>query len=318
MRIIFLGSGEFGCESLRWLNGSGHEVVQVVTQPARRAGRGRKVIATPIARLAAELNLPCREAGDVNEPAITQSIVDLKPDILLVIAFGQKIGPALLNMPHCVTINLHGSLLPKYRGAAPINWAIINGEPQTGLTVIELNEVWDAGRILGQVATDIGAQETAGELHDRLAKMGPGLLAEVLEKIQTGTMTPQVQDSKLASRAPKLAKTDGAIHWNRPAEQIRNHIHGMWPWPGAYCNLQQAEKQHGERVTIARAECLVAPADSDVSSGAPGELAEDLSIVCGQGRLKLLQVKPTGGRLMSFDDFVNGRHLQSGDRFLDG
>jgi len=318
MRIVFLGSGEFGYESLRWLAGSAHEVVQVITQPARRAGRGRKVLRTCIARLAGELDLPWCESENVNAPAMTQRIGSLRPELLLVIAFGQKIGPALLNMPNCRAINLHGSLLPKYRGAAPINWAIINGEKQTGLTVIEMNEAWDAGRILGQSTTEILPGETAGELHDRLAQLGPQLLAEVLEKIEKGTVIGRVQDEKPACRAPKLSKADGALRWDQSAGQIRNRIHGMWPWPGAYCYLQQAHKDRRERVTIARAQSVPSTGSSGIGPSAPGTVAEDLTIICGRERLRLLQVRPDNGRLMAFEAFVNGRRLQSGDRFLDG
>ena len=213
-------------------------------------------------------------------------------------------------------INLHGSLLPRYRGAAPINWAIINGESQTGLTMIELNERWDAGDILGQSATAIGETETAGELHDRLAKMGPELVAEVLDRIAQGSDEPLVQDSSTACRAPKLQKGDGAIRWDQSAEQIRNQIHGMWPWPGAYCRLEQVGKAHPERLTVARAEVSTdSGSRSDRQSGA---LTEELNVVCGTGVLKLLEVKPDNGKLMSFDAFVNGRRVQVGDRFIDG
>ena len=171
MRIVFLGSGDFGCSSLRRLQECGHALLQVVTQPARQSGRGRKVKPTAIAALAAELKLPCVETANVNAADVVTKIRAFEPEVLVVIAFGQKIGKELLQIPNCRVINLHGSLLPKYRGAAPINWAIINGETETGLTVIELNEQWDAGDILGQVKTQIQPTQTAGELHDRLAEM---------------------------------------------------------------------------------------------------------------------------------------------------
>ncbi len=319
MRIVFLGSGEFGCESIKWLVGSSgrkHQVLEVITQPARQAGRGRKMHPTPIASVAEELNLPYRQSENVNNHELVDHITSLEPEILLVIAFGQKIGTALLNLPNCRVINLHGSLLPKYRGAAPINWAIINGEKQTGLTVIEVNEFWDAGNILGQVATEIKPQETAGELHDRLAIMGPHLVGEVLEKIAQGTDAPLIQDDSLACRAPKLEKNDGKIRWNQGVRGIRNFIHGMWPWPGAFCQLQQKAKTMPERVCIGRAEVISECADETTEP--PGTVTEDMSIICRPGKIKLLEIRPDNSKLMDFAAFVNGRRLQPGDRFLDG
>jgi len=315
MRVVFLGSGRFGCDSLTWLVRSEHELIHVVTQPARPAGRGRKTIPTPIATLAQELQLSVCESADVNEPAFVRRIHHLRPDVMLVIAFGQKIGPSLLDTPGCRVVNLHGSLLPRYRGAAPVNWAIINGERRTGITVIELNERWDAGDILGQLATDIDPAETAGELHDRLAAMGPDLLADVLRQIAEGTAKPIQQDDSLQCRAPKLRKADGAIRWHRSAERIRNHIHGMWPWPGAFCRLKQAHRSKCERLTIARAKVL---AETSAAETEPGAVTDDLSIACGTGRLMPIQVRPDSGKLMDFSDFANGRHLKVGDMFLDG
>ena len=319
MRIIFFGSGEFGRLTLGWLAQSEHELLQIVTQPARPAGRGRKIVRTLIAQLAERLDLPVVESPDVNQADFIARISALQPQIIMVIAFGQKIGPALLSLSDCRVINLHGSLLPAYRGAAPINWAIINSEKQTGLTIIELDETWDGGAILGQKATGIGPTETAGELHDRLAEMGPALMAQVLDQIARGVDQPLVQDARRASRAPKLRKADAAVAWNQPARQICSKINGMWPWPGAYCFLRQANSDKFERLTLARAELGPVASDSepgDSNNRAPaGRLADDLSITCGRGRLRLLELKPENGKLMSFADFVNGRRLQPGDQF---
>jgi len=319
MRIVFLGSGEFGRESLKKLSERNHEILEVVTQPARRSGRGRKVTPTPIARLAEQLKLPISETDNVNEPNCVEHIRSLGPELLLVIAFGQKIGPALLKQRDFRTVNLHGSLLPKYRGAAPINWAIINGDRETGITLIEMDEGWDTGDILGQHKTAIKPGETAGELHDRLAQMGPGLLSEVLDRIVQGTDEPIKQDESRASRAPKLKKSDGAIHWTQSAEKISCQIHGMWPWPGSFCRLQQKGREKTERVNVARVEFLPeSPPTATVGVREPGMIIDDMSVLCGEGKLRLLEVKPENGKLMPFGDFVNGRHIQSGDCFLDG
>ena len=316
MRIVYCGGGEFGCLSLRWLSESSHNLLQVFTAPARPAGRGKKLRPTPIAQLTHQLLLPCREEADINRPEVVDSIRALHPDVIVVIAFGQKIGPALLNLPDCRVINIHASLLPAFRGAAPINWAIITGASRTGLTAIELNEIWDGGAILGQTATDIRSHETAGELHDRLAALSPPLLEEVLHKIETGAADPIAQDDTQASKAPKLSKTDAAISWNNDALRLRNLIHGMSPWPGAYCQLHQADSQP-ERIIIARAEIVDAAAPADPSL-TPGALDHDLNVICHPGRLRLLEVKPTAGRLMTFRDLVNGRRISSNDHFLDG
>lgn len=313
MRIIYFGGGQFACPSLRWLNESTHDIFEVITGPPRPAGRGKKLRPTPIAALARELDLPCREEPNVNQPELLDHFRSLNPDVIIVIAFGQKLGPGLFDMPGCRVINIHGSLLPALRGAAPINWAIMNGSTETGLTVIELNEVWDGGAILGQNATPIRTNETAGELHDRLADLAPALLEDVLNKIAAGTDQPLAQDETKASRAPKLSKADAAIDWTQTATVIRNRIHGTWPWPGAYCHLQQPNKQP-ERIIIARAE-LVEPAPPSAS---PGSLDENMNVVCGAGSLRLLEVKPTGGKLMTFRDLLNGRRISTRDRFENG
>jgi len=319
MRVLFLGSGEFGCPSLVWLAGSPHNLLEVITQPARPAGRGRQPRPTAIAQLAEQLHLTCRPTDNINDLALIRHINDLKPDILLVIAFGQKIDSDILNNGDYRCINLHASLLPRYRGAAPVNWAIINGDTHTGLSVIELNEQWDAGDVLGQIGIDILPGETAGQLHDRLAELGPKLLDQTLEKLAADAIESVHQDKNLATYAPKLSKTDGTIHWALPAEQLCHHIHGMWPWPGAYCFLAKSTQSQPFRLTIARAEVSSpSTAEIQISPYLPGRLAKDMTVFCGTGRLKLLQVKPDNGKLMDFTDFVNGHHLHPGDLFLDG
>jgi len=318
MRLVFFGSGGFGCPSLRRLCGGGHEVLRVVTQPARPGGRGHQPQPTEIARLSSELALPCVEAAAVNEPALLQDVTALRPEALVVIAFGQKLQAGWLRLPGCRAINLHASLLPKYRGAAPIHWAIINGERETGVTVIELNEVWDGGAILGRRAMRIRPGETAGELHDRLAELGPELLLEVLEQMARGQDRPQPQDERQASRAPKLRKSDAALNWSQPAERVVNWVQGTWPWPGAYSTLRQTNGRT-ERVTFARAKVAESSGSTgDSAAGEPGSVAPDLNICCRPGRLRPLEVQPDNGRLMSYEEYARGRHLQAGDRFEAG
>jgi len=243
----------------------------------------------------------------------------LRPEAIVVIAFGQKIGSDLLNLKNCHVINLHGSLLPKYRGAAPINWAIINGETETGVSVITLNERWDAGAVLGQARLEIKPDETAGALHDRLAALGPAVVEHVLNDLESGAATKVIQEETEATRAPKLRKSDGAIDWAKSAETIGNLVRGMWPWPGAHSHFEQQGKPSQERVTIKSAEVVMRTPEETTGQGRrPGTVLEDLSIACGSGRLRLGHVKPEGGKLMSYEAFARGRHVQPGDRFVKG
>ncbi len=316
MRIIFLGSGAFGCETLESLVKSGHEIPLVVTQPARPAGRGRKIIQTPIAKLSNNLGLNCQETDNINTPDYINMIHNFKPEIILVIAFGQKIGPEILSTPNCKTINLHSSLLPKYRGAAPINWAILNGDKVTGITVIELNEIWDAGAIWGKYESEILPNETAHELHDRLSSFGPELIKKVLQRIQSGDL-PEKQNDEQATRAPKLKKSDGAINWSLPAEEVHRHILGMWSWPGAYCYIMHGNKK--KRLMISRAEIVdMSEIISDQTPIQPGSFYPNMSVACKDGAIKLLEVKPDNGKLMNFEDLMNGWHLTQDNSFLDG
>ncbi len=313
MRIVFMGSGQFGMPSLSYL-AKNHKLVEIFTQPARPAGRGRKVTPTPVELTARELGIPFREAENINALSEVEHIRTLNPDIILVIAFGQWIGKEILALPNCRILNLHSSLLPKYRGAAPINWAIINGESETGITIFELNEQWDAGNILGQHRTPIHPLETAGELHDRLAAMGPLLISEILRKIADGAIHPYHQDDSLACKAPKLQKSSGAIDWSRPANEIACQIRGMWPWPGGYCHLLTHGNTEPIRLTLVRAESFL----DNPANSPPGCLLPDMSIACGSGSLKIHELKPQNSKVMSYKAFLNGHQLSPGDCFLNG
>lgn len=312
MNIVFMGGGEFGCDTLRWLNSSHHQVLRVFTQPARPAGRGRSTTPTPIAQLCEKLQLDCLETANINSPENIGLLAALQPDVIVVIAFGQWLGSGLLKLPARI-INLHSSLLPKYRGAAPINWAIIKGEAVTGVTVIEINEVWDGGGILASESLEIGQTETAGELHDRLAALGPALIAEVLGEIEAGIYNPQKQDDCQACKAPKMKKEDGKVDFSRPAAEIKCQILGMWPWPGAFCHLQQEGAVEQLRVSLCRCEL----AKKGQSNLPPGTFDSQLDIVCGDGQvIRLLEVKPDNGKLMPFKAFANGKRIKAGERVV--
>jgi len=319
MNIVYLGSGEFGLECLNALADSSHSLAFIVTQPPHPAGRGRKPRPTPVARWADTNSIPFIETDNINTPQIIDKIAALQPDLIIVIAFGQKIGAEIINLPPFLlsqestgAINVHASLLPKYRGAAPINWAIINGETETGISIITLAEEMDAGTILAQAKTKILADETAGQLHDRLAKMAAPLLLKTISKIADGSITYADQDHSKATRAPKLKKSDGFLNFADPAKSLRRKILGLWPWPGASAIYLSKKTAKPLRVTIAMAQLIQTSNPAGLKAGT---LDENLNVICGEDALKIIKIKPNGSGLMDFKDFVNGRQTCPGDMF---
>ena len=313
MKIVYLGSGEFGIECLNALANSSHGPAFIVTAPPHPAGRGRKDKPTPVACWAKNHSIPFMETEDVNAPGSIETIAAYQPQLIVVIAFGQKVGNQLINLPPKGAINVHASLLPKYRGAAPVNWAIINGETQTGISIITLAEKMDAGDVLAQAKTDIAADETAGQLHDRLAQIAAPLLLKTIEKITDGTVTYTAQDHSKATLAPKLKKSDGFLDFSESAGSLARKILGLWPWPGASAIYAPKETQKSLRVTIAKAKVVETSNPARMSAGT---LDENLNIICGENALKITKIKPEGSRLMDFKDFVNGWRTVPGDIFM--
>ena len=312
MNLVYLGSGEFGVPCLDALKASGHQLCFVVTQPAHPAGRGRKPQPTPVAQWADAQGVAFVEVENVNAPEVVQRIVACRPEAIVVIAFGQKIGKELVALPPKGAVNVHASLLPKYRGAAPINWAIVRGETHTGVSIITLADKIDAGDILAQARTVIGPQETAGELHDRLAQsVAPLSLLEVLAALEAGAVTYTKQNDAEATFAPKLRKSDGFLDFHEPAEVLAHKIRGFWPWPGATACYTSGEMQKTTRVVLALAEAVPGSGTTPLPVGT---FDRERTIVCGEGRLSIQKIKPAGSGLMSFHAFVNGWHLQPGDR----
>jgi methionyl-tRNA formyltransferase len=313
MNIVYLGSGQFGLPCLNAIIGSRYKITLVITQPAQPAGRGRKEKPTPVAEWSAENQIPVIEAPDVNSSEITEKIKSCKPDILVVIAFGQKISKEVTDIAPKGAINVHASLLPKYRGAAPINWTIINGDSETGISIITVAERMDAGDILAQCRTEIQGDESAGELHDRLAELAAPLLVTTVDQIADGTAKYAKQDDTTATRAPKLKKADGFIDFTEPAELLHRKMMGLWPWPGVSALYKSQKASKAERVIFAKADILRMDNPENL---APGTIDENLNVVCGKDRLQIMQLKPENSRLMSFADFVNGRRVSPGDRFV--
>jgi len=321
MRIVYLGSGEFGIQCLNLLVESKHSLQFIVTQPPHPAGRGRKPRPTPVAKWAGTHSIPFIETENVNAPDSIKKIADYEPDLIVSVAFGQKISNELINLPPklgsprngITAINVHASLLPKYRGAAPINWAIINGEIETGISIITLAEKMDAGQILAQQKTQILPDETAGQLHDRLAQIAAQLLVKTIDQIAGGTATYTEQDHSMATLAPKLKKSDGFLDFNESAEVLSRQIRGFWPWPGASAIYSSKNTQKSLRVIIAKAQVVETSKPADLPAGT---LDENLNVICGRDALKITEIKPDGSRLMDFADFVNGQHTRQGDMFI--
>lgn len=310
MKIAFLGSGEFGIPCLDALVASDHDLRLVVSQPPKSSGRGKKLTPTPVGQWARDHDIALLETDEVNGPVSLQRIGREHPELLVVIAFGQKIGQDLIGLPPHEAINVHASYLPRWRGAAPINWAIVNGDSTTGVTIIALAEKMDAGDILGALETPIEAGETAGDLHDRLARLSAPLLLDTINRIEHGSVQRVAQDHSQATLAKKLKKSDGFIDFKQPAELIERQIRGFWPWPGACADYVQAATGKAARVTLAEVQEL----DPQQTTLNPGQLNDELDVVCGEGALRIRKLKPAGSALMEWRDFVNGRHCQPGDQ----
>jgi methionyl-tRNA formyltransferase len=303
LRIIYAGSGEFGLPTLRALVDAGHDIVRVVSQPDRPAGRGRGLTPTPISKFALERNLPLLRTQNVNAEPLPPA------DLLVVIAFGQKIAPHIVDHARLGGINLHASLLPKYRGAAPINWAIMRGETITGNSVIRLAQKMDAGAIFGQSGLKIGDTETAGALHDRLSLDGAPLILRVVAQLASGTADELVQDEAQATLAPKLSRDAAKLDFTRTARDLARQIRGLSPWPGCRVRLVQEDGTEAAKLTL-----LTCTASAGQSNGTPGAISAAGGIVTGDGELDVLQLQPEGKRPMTVQAFRNGHPWSQGMR----
>ena len=308
MRLIFLGTPEFAVPSLQRLGESRHEIAAVVTNPDRPRGRGRQPRPPPVKEAAAEFGLGVLQPESPQDPDLIDQLRALQPDLLAVVAFS-ILPPELLAIPRCGAVNLHPSLLPAYRGAAPIVWAVIRGERETGITTFLLDQRVDAGGILLQRRTPVGPDETAGELEARLREAGADLLVETVDRLEEGTVQPRPQDEAGRTRAPKLSREDGRIDWNRTAETVRNHIRGTNPVPGAFTELGQGTlKVHRARVAETRL------------TGAPGTVLEcdprtGLVVATRDGAVLLTELQPAGKPRMEGTAFVRGNPIAVGSRF---
>lgn len=311
MRIIFCGSGDFGLPTLRRLAFDKQEIAFVLTQPPRPAGRGGQARETPVALAAAELGLPVRAVEDINASEVVAEVAAAKADVMLVVDFGQMIRQPVRDAVRMGAVNLHGSVLPELRGAAPVNWAIIRGHATSGVTTFQIVDRMDAGEMFDRRETPIRPDETAEDLRHRLSELGVESVIHTLGLLAAGQTRGEVQDESKATKAPRLKKTDGVIDWCADAVAVRNRIHGAWPWPAGQTNYVSTA---GRCVPVVIARC--AAHDHDQRIGLPGLVLGDMTIACGLGRLEILQLKPAGGRMMDWRSFCNGYRVTPGAAFL--
>ena len=312
MRIVYFGSADFGLLSLDAVMGSDHELVHIFTQPAHAAGRGRKERPTPVAVWAQNNGVPCTGAENINSPGMVEKVRACNGDLLLVIAFGQKVGNEVIDLHEHKAINVHGSVLPKYRGAAPINWAIVNGEKETGVSIITLAERMDAGEVLRIGRLPIRPWDTAELVYNKLAELSPCTLLDALDDIEAGRAVYTPQDETLVTYAPKMKKSDGCVDFSESAESLSNKVRGFWPWPGVHAEYVCHQTHKKLDVIIGEVEVV---GDQANEAQKVGLLDDDLNIICGAGRLQIVKIKPAGKGMMKFKDFVNGHRCKPNDVF---
>ena len=307
LRVVFAGTPDFACPSLRALSKAGHRLLLVICQPDRPRGRGMR-LASPAVKLEADhIGLPLAQPELIDTPDFRRTLEALAPDFVAVVAFGQKIPSWLLSLPPLGCLNVHASLLPRYRGAAPIQRAIMNGDEETGVTIMRLDEGWDTGPLLTQGRVRIGPHEDAGSLHDRLASVGARLLVETVARLAAGEIVPVPQDDAAATRAPKIRPEEERLDWTRPTTALYNLVRALAPGP-------LAETSHGSKRLQIRETRPAEPAGDSPPGTVQAVNGGGILVRTGDGALLLTRVKPAGGRLMSAADYARGHGLAPGDR----
>ena len=305
MRLVFMGTPDFAVPTLRALAEAGHEIAAVYTQPPRPAGRGKKLRPTPVAEAAEAMGLEVRTPKNFKAEEDRAALADLKTDAGVVVAYGLLLPQAVLDAPRLGCFNLHASLLPRWRGAAPIHRAVMAGDAVTGACVMKMTLGLDEGPVAARLETPIGPEDTTGALFDRLAELGAPLMVETLAEMENGTATLEPQPEEGVLYARKIDKQEARIDWSRPAEELDHLVRGLAPFPGAWC-----ETAGGERLKI----LLAAP---EPGSGAPGAVLDDgLLIACGNGALRLKHLQRAGKGVVSGEEFQRGGGLSKGDKLV--
>lgn len=312
MRLIMMGTGPFAVPTIRRLRTAGHEVPLLVTRPAKpSSGRGPAPI-NPMRAAAEEMGISVLAPATANDDEVRAELAKLQADLLVVCDYGEILKSETLTVARLGGINLHASLLPKYRGAAPINWAMYYGEAETGNTVIHMTPQLDAGPTIGQVRTPIGPTETSVDLEARLADLGAELVLQAIADLASGEVKPIIQDNTQATKAPRLKKTDGEVNWSRTAIELFNQLRAFQPWPQMYTFWQKPGKEP-LRLIIHGAEVAPAPTDAQPGTVLPDE-ASGLLIATGSGGLRLLAIQPAGKKAISASEFLRGYQIAAGDR----
>lgn len=304
MRILFMGTPDIAAESLAALIAAGHEIVGVFTRADKPVGRKQIMTAPPVKRLAQQHNIPVWQPATLRDGKAEPIFRELAPDLVVVVAYGRILPPELLHIAPLGCINLHVSLLPKYRGSAPIQWAVLNGDAETGVTIMQLDEGCDTGDILMVERVAIGPETTSGELFDQVSATGAKTLVTAIERLAAGELTPQPQNDAEATQAPPLTKEMARFDFTQSAAHIHNWVRGMNPWPAAFFELD------GKKVKVL--ESRVAPDAKSAPAGTVLAL-KPLTIACGEGALQLLTVTPEGGKPMAGTAWAAGRRLKAGD-----
>ena len=309
MRVVFFGTPQFAVPSLERLVHSAHDVVGVVTQPDRPRGRGQKVTDAPVKMTAVQHGLPVFQPARLRDPEVKETLTRWAPELGVVAAYGKILPESVLNLPRFGMINVHASLLPRYRGAAPVQRAVIDGMPETGVTIMRMVLALDAGAMFAKVTRPIGADETSDIVERDLAHLGASLLLDVIDDLAAGRAVEEPQDDSLSTYASKITKEEGLIDWTLAAADIHNRVRGLYPWPHAFSYL------NGERLIVMRSHVAPEPTSADpgtivdVSSGA-------ISVATGHGgRLAIDEVQPEGRRAMKVRDYLAGHPIQPGTRF---
>jgi methionyl-tRNA formyltransferase len=306
IRTVFMGTPEFALPTLQGLIEAGVNLVAVYTQPDRPRGRGKKLAPPPVKELAEQHGIAVHQPVKLRDPAVVEELRSLAPDLIVVVAYGQILPKSVLEIPRYGCINVHASLLPRYRGAAPIHQAVVDGEQVTGVTTMLMDVGLDTGDMLVKRATEIGPQETAGELHDRLALLGREAMEETLQRLCAGKLTPVPQNDSQSCYAPMLNKDRGRIDWQQSARNIHNQVRGLSPWPGAYTIIQ------GEVLKLG------ATSPEDGTDEVPGTVLEagpeGVRIACGEGVLRVRELQLPGKKRLAAAEFLRGRPLPAGTR----
>lgn len=319
MRIVMMGTGEFAVPTYEWLTASDYQVVGLVTRPSRSSSRRRAPLVNPMLAVNESLTIPVHKPESINSGEAREMLESMSADLYVVCDYGQILSREVLQISRWGGINLHASILPKYRGAAPINWCLYHGDTETGVTVIHMSPRLDAGPCLTQRRVAIGEQETAEELEARLAKLGVDAVREAIEMLQGwdgSSPLGRSQDPQLATKAPRLKKSDGEVSWNRAAVQIYNQVRAMKPWPGTYTTWRRLPNSAAIRLILDRV-AVVSPA-ADHGGALPGTIVgfdqNRPLVLTGDGLLRIDRLQPAGKRLMDAEEFLRGHRLDEGQR----